>query len=113
MLLVSGFGDQLDTVTGAIRLEITVDGDHDKAVLRVSEHAPQRLSHTHHFIWIAFDLDGLADRIDSFEETRPQIVPDKGYSGVTPHFLGDDGSSHRDTDVVNHRDVIANAFDLH
>src|SRR6266849_2255935 len=87
MLLVSGFGDQLDTVARAIRLEITVDENHDKAVLRVSEHATQRLSHAHHFIWIAFDLDGLADGIDSFEKTRPKIVPYKCHRGVTPHFL--------------------------
>src|ERR1022692_978463 len=61
----------------AVSLEVALHRNHHKVVLRVAEHAPQLLGHSHHLVRRAFHLDRLIDGVHALKETGPDVVADE------------------------------------
>ncbi len=113
VLLVDGFGDQADSVVRAVGLEVALDGNHHEVVLRVAEHAAQRLGDADHFVRIAFNLDGLADRVAVREEARANIVADEGHRRVAADLFVGDAAAGIHLNIVDGGNVVGDAFDIH
>src|SRR5256885_2109219 len=89
MFLAVGLGKDANSIAIAVSLEIALDRDHHEIVLRLAEHAAQRLSHADHFVRLALHLDHLAQRIAPLEEADTDIVADERYGRVPPYlFIG-------------------------
>ncbi len=70
----------------AVGFEVALNRDHDEVILRVAEHASQRLGDSHHFVGISLHRDCLADGVHTGKEAIAQVVADEGYSarGAAP-----------------------------
>ena len=113
VLLVDGFGHQPNARVRAVSLEVALHRNHHEVVLRVAEHAAQLLGHPHHLVRRAFHLDGLIDRVCTLEETRPDVVADEDHRRVTPRFFRRDPAADPHLHIVNRRDIIGDALDVH
>ena len=110
--LVDGPGDHANAVATAVGLEVGLDGDQDEVVLGFSEDASQCLGDAHDLVRIAFDGDGLAERVLGFEEARADVVADEGYGRVAAHFLVGDAAAVIHLHVVDGENVVGDAIDL-
>src|SRR6266852_7678165 len=90
MLLVHGFGDDLNPVTRTVRLEVACDRDHDEVVLGIAENAAERFGHADHLVGPALNLNGFADGLDSFEEAASDVAADERHRGVAARLLRGD-----------------------
>src|SRR5215472_679179 len=83
---VKGFRGILDILTRSIYLEVGLDGNGNKTVLRMTEYAAFRDGHANDGEGSALDLDGLADRIAVAEQVVLNVLSDDSYGGVVIVF---------------------------
>src|SRR5271156_2810955 len=112
VFLANGFGDQAQAIAGPVGLEVRLNRDHDEPVLRLAKDVAKLLCYANDFIWIALDLDCLAERVAIREKPGADFSADEGDRSMAAHFFIRYAAAIAHLNVLYRRHVRGDAVDL-